>query len=149
MGGKRPELREVVRRWAAEERPGDHPTPETLVEYHAGDLPAAGGEEVREHLASCPDCARLILDLETFGTEAEDLPRVPEGQMDEDWESLRERVRRDGELASVHELRPRRGPAPAAPRTGDGNDEGSAGAGGDATADDPARPEEEAESSGC
>lgn len=53
----------------------EHPSPDTLLAYDAGELgeePAAG---VRRHLAVCPECARTVLDLASF-PEVEPAPGV-------------------------------------------------------------------------
>jgi hypothetical protein len=41
----------------------DHPAPEELQEFLAGDLPADQRERIEEHLALCRDCARAAVEL--------------------------------------------------------------------------------------
>lgn len=41
----------------------DHPTPEELQDFLAGDLPADQRERIEEHLALCRDCARAAVEL--------------------------------------------------------------------------------------
>ncbi len=43
-----------------------HPSAEELLGYHAGELGPGDEEQVRKHLATCPGCARIVLDMETF-----------------------------------------------------------------------------------
>lgn len=43
-----------------------HPPPEKLTAYHAGRLPAEEEAAVREHLAGCPECAALVLELDSL-----------------------------------------------------------------------------------
>ena len=56
-------LTRAARAVAAEIRsePG-HPPPDALLAYHEETLDAKAREEVQEHLAACPDCARVIVD---------------------------------------------------------------------------------------
>jgi hypothetical protein len=44
----------------------DHPAPEDLLDYHAGDLPPEERERIQDHLALCRDCVRVVLDLDSF-----------------------------------------------------------------------------------
>jgi hypothetical protein len=64
----KPALEPTLRALVARERRGlsQHPTPETLIAYHARDLPGAEEEELRDHLVLCPECAELLLDLVSF-----------------------------------------------------------------------------------
>jgi hypothetical protein len=41
----------------------DHPAPEELQDFLAGDLPADQRERIEEHLALCRDCARVAVEL--------------------------------------------------------------------------------------
>jgi hypothetical protein len=60
-----PGLRLAVRALAAAERRllADHPMPDELVDYQAGDVTAAEKERLQEHLALCPACAQAVLDV--------------------------------------------------------------------------------------
>ncbi len=61
-------LIEAVREVAAAKRrqlPA-HPAADELVAYQEQQLPGAAAARVREHLAICPECAQLVLDLSTF-----------------------------------------------------------------------------------
>ncbi len=48
----------------------DHPETEVLIAYQERRLAAGASAEIREHLALCPECAQLVLDLGNF-------PQVP------------------------------------------------------------------------
>lgn len=58
----------AVRALAAEERAlaGGHPDTEEVAAYAAGSLPAAQAEELRAHLAVCPECSDLVLEYAEF-----------------------------------------------------------------------------------
>jgi Putative zinc-finger len=72
--------------------PDAHPTPETLTAYHAGDLTPAAAEDVQEHLAVCPHCARLLLDLPAFlEAPAADLETL-DVEADASWRAIRVRL---------------------------------------------------------
>ena len=84
-------LTRAARAVAAEARsePG-HPPPDALLAYHEETLDAKAREEVQEHLAACPDCARVIVDLAAF-PEVElvrDDQRLDEGEVERAWERL-------------------------------------------------------------
>lgn len=42
---------------------GEHPAPERLFEYQEGFLTEEEDAEVQDHLALCPECARMVLEL--------------------------------------------------------------------------------------
>lgn len=47
-----------------------HPGPEILLAYHEGELDPGEAERVQDHLALCPDCTRVILEMaELAGVE--------------------------------------------------------------------------------
>lgn len=48
----------------------DHPEPGRLLDYHEGRLPAAEEAALQDHLAACPACAALLLDLDAFAAAA-------------------------------------------------------------------------------
>ena len=62
------DLKTGVRGLAAEARRSleEHPLPEELLDYHAGDLQEEDRERIQEHLALCPACVRVLLDLDAF-----------------------------------------------------------------------------------
>lgn len=95
MATDKPDLSEAVRRLAEGRRPQDHPTPEKLAEYHARELPAEEIEGLQDHLAECPECSQMVLDLESF--EKLEPPAgqrpVSEAQVGRDWKRLRRRMR--------------------------------------------------------
>jgi hypothetical protein len=96
----KPPLEESLRALAARRRSGEnHPAPEELVAYRAGDLTAEEDDLIQEHLTQCHDCARLLLDLAEF----EQLPPPPEelgpvdARAEASWQRLRSRLREDEE----------------------------------------------------
>jgi hypothetical protein len=96
MNDESDRLRESLRELASEARrrqgPDAHPSPETLTAYHAGELTLAAAEDVREHLAVCRHCARLLLDLPAFLEAPAGDREVPEGETDAAWQAIRERL---------------------------------------------------------
>jgi len=95
MATDKSDLREAVRRLAESRRPQGHPAPEKLAEYHARELPAEEIPELQDHLAECPECSQLLLDLESF--EELEPPAghrpVTDAQVRRDWRRLRRRLR--------------------------------------------------------
>jgi hypothetical protein len=91
--------------------PARHAAAETLTAYHAGTLGDAEAESLRDHLAVCPHCARLLLDLAAFvdtplgaadagadpraaghaGADASS-PASADAPADAGWEALRRRL---------------------------------------------------------
>jgi len=51
---------------------GSHPPPETLVAYHGRHLAGAAADALQEHLAGCPSCTAVLLDLAAFDDAAGD-----------------------------------------------------------------------------
>jgi hypothetical protein len=88
-------LRELAaRRLAAE----GHPTPEDLATYHAGELASDPHERIKDHLAICEDCSRLLLDLaefERFEPAREGIAPA-DAHAEASWQRLRERLREEG-----------------------------------------------------
>lgn len=85
-----------VQRMAAEarEQNQEHPSPELLVAYDAGELAEDEAAGVRRHLAVCPECARTVLDLASF-PHLEPAPGVvPLSDQEEEaqWQAIRERL---------------------------------------------------------
>jgi hypothetical protein len=66
--GEKAVLRDAVRALAAEARSveKDHPMPDELVDYQAGDLNQKERARIQDHLAVCPDCARAVLEMDAF-----------------------------------------------------------------------------------
>jgi hypothetical protein len=61
-------LRLAVQELAAEQRRvlTEHPMPDELVDYQAGDLTLEEQERIQDHLAVCPACAQALLDVEAL-----------------------------------------------------------------------------------
>lgn len=68
MHSDKPDLDQAIRRMAAEDRRTrtEHPDPEELLAYHERQLTEPEAERLRDHLAGCPECARVVLDFEAF-----------------------------------------------------------------------------------
>lgn len=92
-------LRTYLRRLADERRSGDggHPPVEQLVDYHERELSSEVAEEVRDHLALCGDCTRLVLDLARFAELEAPGPEHALSGDDVAEEQLAFEVRLDGE----------------------------------------------------
>ena len=70
-----------------------HPSPEQIVAYHEQRLPPGEAEEIRAHLAACPDCTAQLLALvdlldEEDGSEA----KISPADLDAAWERQRSRL---------------------------------------------------------
>jgi len=96
-----PALEPALQALAGESRRdlGDHPSPEKLAAYHEGALPLGEEERLRDHLALCPDCAQLLLDLAGFpGLEPPAGARaLTDGEVDAAWQTMRSRLGGGGE----------------------------------------------------
>ena len=68
----------------------DHPGPEEIVRYRAGDLPGEEADRLQEHFVQCPDCRELLL-LRSSADESGvvDFGVVPA------WGAMRRRMRWD------------------------------------------------------
>lgn len=85
-------LRELASEARRRQGPDAHPSPETLTAYHAGELTFAAAEDVREHLAVCRHCARLLLDLPAFLEAPAGDREGREDATDASWQAIRERL---------------------------------------------------------
>ncbi len=71
MPENKPDLRTALQTIADRRQDsGPHPDLEDLVAYHAGELAAVEEKRLQDHLVWCPECARLVLDLDTFAISA-------------------------------------------------------------------------------
>lgn len=73
---------------------GEHPSPDELLAYQAGELDDALGARLREHLAWCSECARTVVDLAAWpDVELRDpeLERTATEEAD-DWQAIRKRL---------------------------------------------------------
>ncbi len=107
------DVQAAVRSFAEGERQAMHPSAEELVAYHAGELSDPASEGLREHLALCSECTRILLDLAGF----EDLaPPTEADRLSDDDEailkrSIEERMQEEGlgttptEVASARKAR--------------------------------------------
>ena len=65
-----------------------HPDIETWIAYQEGDLPVSEEDRLRGHLASCPSCVSLVLDLASFTGAREDRAEVSEFELAAAWRAL-------------------------------------------------------------
>lgn len=82
-------------------RAGEHPGADALLGYVAGDLSKQDSESLKDHLALCPRCSRLVLAL----NEVQQDPSPTEGrlsaqELDQRWQEFQAR------LHSGHESQP-------------------------------------------
>jgi len=91
-----PGLRQAIRELTAEERRRltDHPTPNELVDYHAGDLTPEERERIQDHLTLCPACVQALLHLDTFPDPQALRPdeQISDDRITGEWERFRERT---------------------------------------------------------
>ncbi|HZF09105.1 MAG TPA: zf-HC2 domain-containing protein [Thermoanaerobaculia bacterium] len=108
-----PALRALTRR--AARRLDEHPSPETLAAYHEGELADAEAERLRYHLALCPECAALLLDLGAFADLAPPagVHDLADGEVEAAWRAVQPRLDRGRETPSASNLV--RLPPPASP----------------------------------
>lgn len=96
MDREKPPLNPKLRDLADRERRnlGPHPTPEQLADYHAGKLSSEDEEAIRDHLALCPECAELFLDLVDFASPepTRDISGLTDEEVDAAWQEMRARL---------------------------------------------------------
>ncbi|HKV09163.1 MAG TPA: zf-HC2 domain-containing protein [Thermoanaerobaculia bacterium] len=70
-----------------------HPSPERIAAYHERRLGPEEAEEIREHLAACPDCtAQLLAFASLSGEDEEPGPEMSQAELDAAWERQRARL---------------------------------------------------------
>lgn len=90
---------------------GPHLEADELVAYHEGELAAAEAERVRDHLALCPECAGLLLDLDAFSAPSPaGAPDLTTAEVESAWRELAPRLAEDP--PPVVRLPPRRSSPP-------------------------------------
>lgn len=90
-----------------QDTPDDHPEPEALLAYQAGELAPAEAERLRAHVAACTTCRQCVDDFAALpDLEAEDSPRN-ETDLATDWADLLDRLRRDEAGAGTPTAPPR------------------------------------------
>lgn len=96
MNEEKPPLAAALRHLAERERRSltEHPTPQELASYHAGELPPEAEARLREHLAICRECSDLLLDLAGFATltPPQGVPELTDDEVEQDWQALRARM---------------------------------------------------------
>src|SRR5262245_28264943 len=91
-------LPEALRLLTAEDdESAAHPSPDELIAYSERELGEPEERRIQGHLSVCADCARTVLDLETFpAVELRDAELRLSGEEDEaDWQALRQRLAPD------------------------------------------------------
>lgn len=115
MSEHEPEIGQAVEEWvaAASADAGEHPDPERLAAYHAGELPEEEAQRVQDHILVCRECAELLLDLEGLGDPAsgQDVD-IPASTGEAVWERLRQEIRAGARPETVVPFSPRRRSAP-------------------------------------
>jgi hypothetical protein len=77
--------------------PGEHPDPDRLYAYHAGELTPEEDAEIQEHLALCGACTELLLDVLSFtAPPAPQEAGLSEFERAAGWRQLRARLDQDG-----------------------------------------------------
>jgi hypothetical protein len=91
------DLRATARVLAAAKRGDFHPSPEDLESYQAGSLGRQQAHRVLRHLAVCPECARTVLDLDSFPEIEPADPRraVTAAAVGERWTRFERRLRQE------------------------------------------------------
>jgi hypothetical protein len=69
-----------------------HPSPQELVDYHFGVLPAEEADALQEHLAFCRECSQVVLDMVAFSRPPEGEPARPAVDLDREWDRLQARL---------------------------------------------------------
>lgn len=89
-----------------------HPSPEQIVAYHERRLSPQETEDVRAHLAACPDCtAQLLLLADLLDEDDEPGSDISPANLDAAWQRQRARLFPAPSVVSL-EARRRRGPSP-------------------------------------
>jgi len=77
--------------------PEEHPDPDRLYAYQAGELTLEEDLEIQEHLAVCGHCTELLLDVQSFtAPPAPGEAGLSEFERAAGWHQLRARLDRDG-----------------------------------------------------
>lgn len=89
-------LQELAREARQRQGSGFHPGLETLTAYHAGELAREAEAALQDHLAVCPHCSRLLLDLPAF-LASPDRIESSGVEVDASWQKLRKNLPAPGE----------------------------------------------------
>jgi hypothetical protein len=69
-----------------------HPEPSTLLAYHRRELSPEEAERLRDHLALCGECSRLLLQVESFPALSSQTALLTDRQQAAEWALLRDRI---------------------------------------------------------
>jgi hypothetical protein len=86
-----------------------HPSAEELADYLLGALAHEEEERIQEHLALCPECAGLALDLAALAAPSAVGAGLPEDDRRRQWEEIARRLGPGGWRSAVPGRRPRGG----------------------------------------
>jgi hypothetical protein len=92
----------------------NHPEPETLAAYHAGELPEGEAQRLQDHLLACRECAALLVDLDGFADPAFGAGSLSAADQEGLWGRIQGEIQQEA-LAPVIPLR-RPSQAPPQPR---------------------------------
>ena len=114
---EKPPLDAALRHLAEQQRRSltSHPTPQELAAYHAGELPPEAEARILDHLAVCRECSDLLLDLSGFADlkPPAGVPELTDAQVEQDWQALRSRMRKEEPERRPAEVVPIRPAGPA------------------------------------
>lgn len=90
------DLQRTIRELLAEERRnlGSHLKLEDVTTYHGGTLSPEEEERIQEHLAACPECSALLLDLEGLSDPSND-GAVSQAELAAAWRVVGGRLRQE------------------------------------------------------
>lgn len=74
----------------------DHPSASQLAEYSLGVHPPHDDEAIQEHLAVCPECAEVVLDLRSFADAPDGEAGASDLESAREWAGLERRLERSG-----------------------------------------------------
>lgn len=69
-----------------------HLSVEEIAAYQAGDLSETEEARVQDHLVGCPECTRMLLDLDALRLGADPADEAPEAEKEAFWRSLQPRL---------------------------------------------------------
>ena len=101
MDSERLDIRSSLKALAATARRdlSAHLDPEQLLAYRAGNLSPEAIEPLRDHLALCPECAELLLDLDEFASEPPpSAAPVSDRDLESAWKDVRRELVEEGRL---------------------------------------------------
>jgi len=83
----------------------NHPEPETLAAYHAGELPEGEAQRLQDHLLTCRECAALLVDLDGLADPAFGAGSLSAADQEDLWGRIQGSLEQEESLAPVIPLR--------------------------------------------